>query len=98
MLFLQGSYISQFVYDTTILYLLLLNETLAEGRDYRNGTLFFEKAKNRVFEGKCTIGRLIKNIFVKLHRKQRKQVEMSYRNVCNNNAFLRGSRLDVVLL
>ena len=47
----QGSFQGAVLHDTTYLYFLLLNETLEEGGDWRNGTLLFEKAKNRRFEG-----------------------------------------------
>ena len=47
----QGHLFSLFLYDATYLYLLLLNEILAEGKDPKNGTLIFEKSKNRTFYG-----------------------------------------------
>ena len=43
---------SVFAYDATTLYLLLLNETLSEGLDYRNGSLLVQRARNKRFEGK----------------------------------------------
>ena len=42
---------SLFTYDATTLYLLLLNETLSEGLDYRDGSLLFQKARNKTFTG-----------------------------------------------
>lgn len=47
----QGSIISLFLYDATYLYLTLLNESIAEGKDPRNGTYMFEKSRNRTFHG-----------------------------------------------
>ena len=40
-----------FLHDAAYLYLLLVNETITEGKDFRNGTLLLEKARNRTFEG-----------------------------------------------
>ncbi len=42
-----------FVSDAVYLYLMLLNETLAGGGDYRDGSAFLEKAKHRSFRGQC---------------------------------------------
>lgn len=38
-------------YDVMWLYLLILNETLHKGLDYKNGSLVLELSKNREFEG-----------------------------------------------
>ena len=46
---------SLFTYDATTLYLLLLNETLSEGLDYRDGSLLFQKARNRTFTGNSIV-------------------------------------------
>ena len=51
----QGSPYSLYLYDCMWLYLLAVNESLNEGLDPRNGTLIFEKSRNRIFEGKRTI-------------------------------------------
>lgn len=48
----QGSRYSVFSYDAAWLYLLLLNESLSEGLDWRSGNLLFSKARNRTFQGK----------------------------------------------
>ncbi|XP_064609278.1 receptor-type guanylate cyclase gcy-28-like [Liolophura sinensis] len=46
----RGSLYSPFLHDAVYLYLLVLNETLAEGNDPRNGTLMFQKATGKTFE------------------------------------------------
>ena len=43
---------SMFLTDCAYLYLMILEEILSEGRNYSDGTLFYEKAKNRDFSGK----------------------------------------------
>ncbi|XP_041368120.1 atrial natriuretic peptide receptor 1-like [Gigantopelta aegis] len=47
----KGSDYAAFLHDVVYLYLLILNETLAEGLDHRNGTLMFDKAKGKSFRG-----------------------------------------------
>ena len=47
----QGSLKAVDLYDLTLTYLETLNETLAEGLDYRNGEIIKEKVKNRVVQG-----------------------------------------------
>ena len=51
MFILQGSEYSAFLHDVVYLYMLILNETLYEGGDYRNGTEMFERAKGKIFRG-----------------------------------------------
>ncbi|XP_055956148.1 atrial natriuretic peptide receptor 1-like [Patella vulgata] len=47
----RGSEYSPFLHDVVYLYLLTLNETLAEGLDHRNGTAIVQKARNKTFRG-----------------------------------------------
>ena len=47
----QGSEYSAFLHDVVYLYMLVLNETLTEGADHRNGTDMFERAKGKIFRG-----------------------------------------------
>ena len=48
---LQGSEYSAFLHDVVYLYMIVLNETLNEGGDYRNGTEMFERTKGKIFRG-----------------------------------------------
>ena len=41
-----------FLYDAAYLYFLVLNETLAEGGNFRDGKLIMEKVKGRRFRGR----------------------------------------------
>ena len=43
----QGFSWSIFTYDAAYMYLTILNETISEGGDPRNGTALYNKAKNR---------------------------------------------------
>ncbi|XP_021355840.1 atrial natriuretic peptide receptor 1-like [Mizuhopecten yessoensis] len=47
----KGSEYSPFLHDVVYLYMLILNETVTEGSDHRNGTLVFNKAKGKTFRG-----------------------------------------------
>ncbi|XP_033750419.1 LOW QUALITY PROTEIN: atrial natriuretic peptide receptor 1-like [Pecten maximus] len=47
----RGSEYSPFLHDVVYLYMLILNETVTEGSDHRNGTLVFNKAKGKAFKG-----------------------------------------------
>nr|KAG5697776.1 hypothetical protein BaRGS_026733 [Batillaria attramentaria] len=47
----QGSEYSPFLHDVVYLYLLVLNETISEGLDHRDGQLLFNKATGRTFKG-----------------------------------------------
>ena len=46
-----------FLHDAAYLYLLLLNETLSEGKDYRDGHIYLDKAKGKVFQGRHALPR-----------------------------------------
>ncbi|XP_060074687.1 atrial natriuretic peptide receptor 1-like [Ylistrum balloti] len=48
---IKGSEYSPFLHDVVYLYMLILNETVTEGNDHRNGTLIFDKAKGKIFRG-----------------------------------------------
>ncbi|XP_069136802.1 atrial natriuretic peptide receptor 1-like [Argopecten irradians] len=48
---IRGSEYSPFLHDVVYLYMLILNETVTEGGDHRNGTLVFNKAKGKTFRG-----------------------------------------------
>ena len=39
------------MHDATYLYLMLANETMADGKDYRDGLLLQQKAGNKQFQG-----------------------------------------------
>ncbi|KAL8597813.1 hypothetical protein ACOMHN_004928 [Nucella lapillus] len=47
----QGSEYSPFLHDVVYLYLLVLNETLSQGLNHRDGQLLFRKATSRTFRG-----------------------------------------------
>ncbi len=44
-----------FMIDCAYLYIMILDEILAEGGDYRDGRLIHERAKNKQFDGKVRI-------------------------------------------
>ncbi|KAL4227619.1 Nitrogen permease reactivator protein [Mactra antiquata] len=48
---IRGSEYSVFLHDVVYLYLVVLNETLENNENYRNGSLIFEKAKGKTFRG-----------------------------------------------
>ena len=47
----KGDIYTLFLADAAYLYFTLLNETLAEGGDYRDGEMMLQKAKGRQFDG-----------------------------------------------
>ncbi len=49
--FAKGDVYAMFLADAAYLYFTLLNETLAEGGDYRDGEMMLQKAKGRKFDG-----------------------------------------------
>lgn len=51
MLLQQGSEYSAFLHDVVYMYLLVLNEVLANNEDHQNGTLMFNRALGKTFEG-----------------------------------------------
>ena len=50
--YFQGSLNSLYVYDATMVYLKLVNETIQQHEDFTNGTLLIDKTRDRVFSGK----------------------------------------------
>ena len=61
-----------FLHDAAYLYLLILAEVLDEGLEPRNYTLFFDRAKNRTFEG----------IFQYCREQISVEIESLYNNFC----------------
>ena len=51
----QGSPKAVDIHDSTVSYLVALNETLAEGGDWRNGDLIQKKLRNRVVTGNANV-------------------------------------------
>ena len=51
----QGSWQAANLHDATLTYLMVINETMRNKEDYRDGRLIFEKMVNRRVEGEVTL-------------------------------------------